>query len=202
MHSGLYPAPCSHQPPSLLFSAVAGDSLRLGSGGAWLPSGCRRGRCLAFQRMPLPKQFLEELPDKTDQQLYFMLGNADDYMPETLEAAKAELGRRGLTIDETILQRYQKDRVMIALQMSGRLPKPARMRGILFLVGGVLGGTIIVTCFSFATNGWSYLYSWLSGLAALVMVFIYFFCKRWLVNQAFRHMQTDVQPKTKESPDA
>ena len=40
--------------------------------------------------MPLPKQFLEELPDKTNEQLYFMLGNAEDYMPEALEAAKAE----------------------------------------------------------------------------------------------------------------
>ena len=152
--------------------------------------------------MPLPKQFLEELPNKTDQQLYFMLGNADDYVPEALEAAKAELGRRGLAIDETILQQYQKDRVLIALQMSGRLPKPARKRGILFLVGGVLGGTIIVTCFSFATNGWSHLYSWLSLLVGLLMFFAYVFCRRWLINQALRHMQTDVQPNTKESHDA
>jgi hypothetical protein len=152
--------------------------------------------------MPLPKNFLEELPEKTDEQLYFMLGNGDDYMPEALEAAKAELGRRGLRIDETIFQQYQKDRVMIALQMSGRLPKPAPRRGILFLVGGVLGGTIIVTCVSFLTNGWSYLYSWLSGLAAVVIGFIYVFCRRWLVNQAFRHVETDVQPNTKESDDA
>ena len=152
--------------------------------------------------MPLPQDFLEELPDKTDEQLYFMLGNGEDYMPEALEAAKAELGRRGLRIDETILQQYQKDRVMIALQMAGRLPKPSPKRGILFLVGGVLGGAIIVTFFSFSTNGWSYLYSWLSGLAVVVMAFIYFFCKRWLVNQAFRHVHTNVQTNTKESDHA
>ena len=91
---------------------------------------------------------------------------------------------------------------MIELQMSGRVPKPAPKRGILFLVGGVLGGIIIVTCVSFATNNLSYLYRWLSGLAVLVMVFVYFFCKSWLVNRAIRHVQTDVQPNTRESHDA
>ncbi len=152
--------------------------------------------------MPLPKTFLEELPDKTDEQLYFMLGNTEDYMPEALEAAKAELGRRGRPTDETILQQYQKDRVMIELQMSGRLPKPARKRGLLFLVGGVLGGTIIVACISVATNSWSYLYRWLSGLAALVIVFVYFFFKRYVAKQVIRHVQPDVPPNTNESHDA
>lgn len=150
--------------------------------------------------MPLPKEFLEELPKKTNDQLYFMLGNADDYTPEALEAAKTELRRRGLAIDETILQRYQKDRIMIALQMSGRLPKPARKRGILFLIGGVLGGTIIVTCISFATN-WSYLYRWLGALAFAALLCVCLFCKRWLAKQALRAMQEDVKPHTNASRD-
>ena len=80
----------------------------------------------------------------------------------------------------------------MALQMSGRFPKPARKRGILFLVGGVLGGSIIVSCFSFATSNWSYVYSWLGGLAMLGIVFGWFLCKRWLVSQTFRHTETDV----------
>ena len=152
--------------------------------------------------MPLPKQFLEQLPHETDVGLYLMLGNPDDYTPEALEAAKAELGRRGLPINQAILQQFQQDRFLMALQRSGRLPKPRRKRGILYLVGGVLGGTIIVTCFSFATNDWSYLYSLLGGLAALVILLVYFVCKRWLVNQALRQVQTVVQQSTKENHDA
>ena len=152
--------------------------------------------------MPLPKQFLEELPDKTDQQLYYMLANSDDYMPEALEAARAELRRRSLAIDETILQLHQKNRVIIDLQMSGRLPKTTPKRGILFLVGGLLGGTFIVTCISFATNDWSYLYRWLSGLAVLGLVFVYFSCKKWLARRAIHFLQRDVQANAKESHDA
>lgn len=46
--------------------------------------------------MPLPKEFWEALPLKSDTELYEMLAHEDDYRPEALDAARAELARRKL----------------------------------------------------------------------------------------------------------
>jgi hypothetical protein len=47
--------------------------------------------------MPLPQEFWEQLPQKTDVELYEILGQQDDYLPEALAAAKEELRKRNLT---------------------------------------------------------------------------------------------------------
>jgi hypothetical protein len=47
--------------------------------------------------MQLPSAFLAELPQRTNEELYDMLAHADDYLPEALEAARAELGKRNLS---------------------------------------------------------------------------------------------------------
>ena len=39
-HEAAQPAPCSQQPPPIVFSAGAGDCLLPGFVGAWLPGGC------------------------------------------------------------------------------------------------------------------------------------------------------------------
>jgi hypothetical protein len=49
--------------------------------------------------MPLPPDFLKQLPERTDADLYEMLANRDDYLPEALDAAREELGRRNLPPD-------------------------------------------------------------------------------------------------------
>ena len=46
--------------------------------------------------MALPTDFWEQLPLKTDAELYDMLAHQDDYLPEALAAAKDELGKRNL----------------------------------------------------------------------------------------------------------
>ena len=47
--------------------------------------------------MKLPPDFAERLAEKTDDQLCQMLAEAPVYLPEAIEAARAELRRRGLT---------------------------------------------------------------------------------------------------------
>jgi hypothetical protein len=105
-----------------------------------------------------------------------MLGHTDDYMAEQCE-----------------------NMAIIDPQPPGKSPGLLPKRGIRFLVGGLIGGTLIVTCISFAIDDWTYLYRWLSGLAVVVMVFVYVFCKKWLARRAIHLVKPNVPPRTKES---
>jgi hypothetical protein len=49
-------------------------------------------------------------------------------------------------------------------------PNLSRRRGIKFLVGGVVGGTLLVVILSAAFHDWSYLVRWASGLVVLGLV--------------------------------
>jgi len=53
--------------------------------------------------MTLPRDFWEQLPLKTDAELYDMLAHQEDYVPEALLAAKNELSKRNLS-PETVVQ--------------------------------------------------------------------------------------------------
>ena len=46
--------------------------------------------------MTLPKDFWEQLPLKTDAELYDMVAHQEDYLPEALAAAKDEFSKRNL----------------------------------------------------------------------------------------------------------
>ena len=46
--------------------------------------------------MSLPKDFLEHLPLKRDEELYDLLTHQDDYLPEAVAAARDELSKRNL----------------------------------------------------------------------------------------------------------
>ena len=46
--------------------------------------------------MKLPADFEKTLAEKPAEELCEMLANAGDYLPEAIQAARAELGRRGL----------------------------------------------------------------------------------------------------------
>lgn len=46
--------------------------------------------------MPLPPDFQKQLAERTDADLYDMLAHRDDYLPEALDAARVEIGRRNL----------------------------------------------------------------------------------------------------------
>ncbi len=45
---------------------------------------------------PLPEAFWEQLPQKSDRELYEVLLQPDDYLPEALEAVQEEIRRRHL----------------------------------------------------------------------------------------------------------
>lgn len=49
--------------------------------------------------MNLPSNFTETLLSRTDEELYEMLAHETDYLPEALEAARGELGRRNLPVE-------------------------------------------------------------------------------------------------------
>ena len=62
-------------------------------------------------------------------------------------------------------------------------------RGVRFLIGGLAGGTVLVVVASIAFDDWAYLARWLSGLAAVTIVLVYIFGKKWLVGRAVRLAQ-------------
>ena len=102
-----------------------------------------------------------------------------------------------------ILEVVDVAKVIVDPQPPGKLSERLSKRGIGFLFGGLSGGTLIVTCISFAMDDWSHLYRWLSGLAVLVVVFVYVFGRKWLIRQAVRIWCRHVlPPNTNQSHDA
>jgi len=63
--------------------------------GTWLWAGPEPSA--NSDEMKLPPGFAERLAEKTDEQLCEMVAQAQDYLPEALEAARTELCRRNLT---------------------------------------------------------------------------------------------------------
>ena len=57
-------------------------------------------------------------------------------------------------------------------------------RGIKFLVGGLLGGTLLVAILSAAFHDWSYLGRWASGLAGIGLAIVVTLAKYWLMRLA------------------
>jgi len=81
-------------------------------------------------------------------------------------------------------------------------PKGFSKRGVRFLIGGLAGGTVLVCVASVAFDDWTYLTRWLTGVAAVVIVLVYFFGKKWLVGRAVRLAQKNAESdSTKGEPD-
>ena len=93
--------------------------------------------------MPLPQGFLEQLPLKSDAELYDMLAHQDDYLPEALAAAKDELNKRNLAPERVaqIEATVQSQKAVAESKAQERLGWPMRIFIFLFcagLVGAVL----------------------------------------------------------------
>jgi phosphotransferase system glucose/maltose/N-acetylglucosamine-specific IIC component len=93
--------------------------------------------------MPLPQGFLEQLPLKSDAELYDMLAHQDDYLPEALAAAKDELNKRNLAPERVaqIEATVQSQKAAAESKAQERLGWPMRIFIFLFcagLVGAVL----------------------------------------------------------------
>ena len=52
--------------------------------------------------MPLPKDFFEQLPHRSDSQLVEMLAHSADYEPEAIAAAEHEFRKRGISTNEVV----------------------------------------------------------------------------------------------------
>jgi hypothetical protein len=76
------------------------------------------------------------------------------------------------------------------------------MRGILFLLSGVVGGTLLVGLISFVVHDWSYLSRWIGGLVALTLVAGLLAGKQWLKRRVVNivKLQTDDGSYTQPDP--
>ena len=91
----------------------------------------------------LPPDFEKTLADKSAEELCEMLANAEDYLPEAIEAARAELGRRALPKASVTTMVESASQQRIAEQSEYREgPLDTRMR-ILVLLFGLWAGLIL-----------------------------------------------------------
>jgi hypothetical protein len=72
------------------------------------------------------------------------------------------------------------------------------MRGLRFLLGGIVGGTLLVVTFSIVVRDWSYLSRWIFGLLIVGIIIGYSVGKRWLIRQAEEQITYD-QPPTRDA---
>jgi phosphotransferase system glucose/maltose/N-acetylglucosamine-specific IIC component len=87
--------------------------------------------------MPLPNDFGEQLSLKTDAELYDMIAHRDDYLSESIAAAKDELSKRNLTPEraEQIEFTAQSKKAAEESKAQERLGWPMRIFIFLFCAG-------------------------------------------------------------------
>jgi len=56
-------------------------------------------RNFMHEQISLPQDFWEQLPLRSDEELYEMLANQADYLPEAVSAAESELAKRNLPLE-------------------------------------------------------------------------------------------------------
>lgn len=75
--------------------------------------------------------------------------------------------------------------------------KSPSKRGLCFLVGGLVGGTLLVAILSFVFNDWSHLKRWLSGLGIVAIAAAFVFGKHWLLGRVMLGTQQKVDPQSR-----
>jgi phosphotransferase system glucose/maltose/N-acetylglucosamine-specific IIC component len=95
--------------------------------------------------MSLPNDFGEQLPLKTDAELYDMLAHQDDYLPEALAAAKDELSKRNLAPERVaqIEATVQSQKAAAETKAQERLGWPMRIFLFIFFAG-IFGAVLAV----------------------------------------------------------
>ena len=94
--------------------------------------------------MSLPKDFLEQLPLKTEAELYDLLAHQEDYLPEAVAAAKKEFSKRKLQPERMaqLEATVQSQNAAAEIKAQERLGWPLRIVILLFcsgLLGALLG---------------------------------------------------------------
>ncbi len=95
--------------------------------------------------MPLPKDFGEQLPLKTDAELYDILVHEEDYLPEAVAAAKEELSRRNLAPAQVAQLEaiVQSESAAAETKAKQRLGWPLRIF-VFFFCAGIFGALLAV----------------------------------------------------------
>jgi hypothetical protein len=93
--------------------------------------------------MSLPKGFWEQVPLKTDAELYDMLAHQDDYLPEAIAAAKDELSKRNLAPERVaqLEDTVQSQKAAAEAKAQERLGWP--MRILIFIFCARLFGAVL-----------------------------------------------------------
>jgi len=95
--------------------------------------------------MPLPQDFWQQLPLKTDVELYDMLDHQEDWLPEALAAAREELRKRNLSPDKItqIESAAQSQKAAMSTKANERLGWPMRIFLFIFFAG-IFGAVLAV----------------------------------------------------------
>jgi hypothetical protein len=90
--------------------------------------------------MKLPKDFLEQLPLKSNADLYDILAHQEDYLPEALAAAKDELSKRKLAPERVakLQAGVETQKAAVDAKAQERLVWPMRIF-IFFFCAGLFG---------------------------------------------------------------
>jgi hypothetical protein len=97
--------------------------------------------------MSLPEDFWDQLPSKSDAELYDMLAHEQDYLPEALAAARQELGKRNLAPErvaqlETVVQSQKAAEAAAEAAKAGqRLGWPMRL--LIFFCCSLITGSVL-----------------------------------------------------------
>jgi phosphotransferase system glucose/maltose/N-acetylglucosamine-specific IIC component len=95
--------------------------------------------------MTLPQDFWEQLPLKTDAELYDMLANQEDYSPEALAAAQDELSKRNLAGERVAQLEGEAQTQQAAAETKAQEPLGWPMRIFIFVFcAGLLGAVLAV----------------------------------------------------------
>jgi hypothetical protein len=95
--------------------------------------------------MSLPKDLWEQLPHKTDAELYDMLAHPDDYLPEALAAAKNELSKRHLPPARVAQLEAEAQSQVVAAEARAQERLGWPMRIFVFICcAGILGAVLAV----------------------------------------------------------
>ena len=95
--------------------------------------------------MSLPKEFWEQLPLKTDTELYDIVAHQDDYSPEALTAARDELSKRNLAPERVAQIEATVQSQMAAAETKAQEPLSWPMRIFIFIFcAGIFGAVLAV----------------------------------------------------------
>jgi hypothetical protein len=83
--------------------------------------------------MPLPQEFWDQLPEKSDKDLYDILAHGQDYLPEALAAVKEELQKRNLPAEKVLQIQAAVQSQKIAEDTRAQEPLGWGLRVLIFL---------------------------------------------------------------------